>query len=391
MQRQDRPRQNRVYRMEDRIKVLHILHEIHPSGAEMMIRNAYPYWEQECDCTIMATGRERGPFAGAMEKRGYEVVHVPTPEGGKAAKLKHLFRFRKYMKSHHYDVVHIHRESLSAEYALICRRTGSRNIVRTVHSTFGHQGLQRKLKAASRAMMRRRLHVRFVAISDGVAANERKVFGNPCDEIIYNWCDNRRFRYVSAEEKQAAKEAAGLKDKMTLVTVGSCGEVKNHSLLLRAIAQMKFRDRIFYHHVGYAPQETENEQALAQEFGIGGLVSFAGIQDPMPYLRQADLYLMTSRYEGLSVAALEAVFTGMQVLLADVPGLGEFKDKGLYNVNYFSYTPEALAEALDQKVRDWEAGRLQPDETSAARAEELYDIERQVHKYTAVYRKLTEK
>lgn len=377
--------------MENRIKVLHILHELHPSGAEMMLYNAYPYWKQECDCTMMATGREPGPFAGAMEERGYRVVHVPTPGGGKAAKLTHLLRFRKYMKAHHYDVVHIHRESLSFEYALISRKTGSGNIVRTVHSTFGHQGVQRKLKSATRAMMRRRLHVTFAAISDGVAENERSVFQNPCDEIIYNWCDNRRFRYIPEEEKQNAKESAGLSEKLVLVTVGNCGDVKNHSLLLRALAQMKCRDRVFYYHIGYAPEETKKEEALAQELGISRLVSFAGSQDPMPYLKQADLYLMTSRYEGLSVAALEAVFTGMQVLLADVPGLGEFKDKGFKNVEYFLYTPDALADALDQKVKAWEAGMLHPDEASAKRAGELYDIEGQVRKYMAVYRRLAGK
>ena len=75
------------------MRVLHILHELYPSGAEMMIKNAYPYWKDETDGTIMATGNEEGPFAESLRQTGYEVVHVPTVGTGKKAKLKHFVKF----------------------------------------------------------------------------------------------------------------------------------------------------------------------------------------------------------------------------------------------------------------------------------------------------------
>lgn len=53
-----------------KIRVLHILHELHPSGAEMMLYNAYPYWEKDCECTILATGTDIGPFAEQLKKEG---------------------------------------------------------------------------------------------------------------------------------------------------------------------------------------------------------------------------------------------------------------------------------------------------------------------------------
>lgn len=48
--------------MKDKIKVLHILHELHPSGAEMMICNAYPYWAETCESSVMATRKNQGTF-----------------------------------------------------------------------------------------------------------------------------------------------------------------------------------------------------------------------------------------------------------------------------------------------------------------------------------------
>lgn len=404
--------------MAEKISVLHILHELHPSGAEMMLKNAYPYWKDTCEGTVMATGKMTGPFADALQKTGYKIAYVPTNGAGKDAKIRHLQEFWRYMKKHRYDVVHIHRESLSFEYALIAKMTGSSHIVRTVHSTFAHTGIQQKIKSATRWMMKHWLHVQFIAISDGVAANEQKVFGNSCDEVIYNWCNNQKFTFVSAEEKLAWKRAGqkemeqksvgqkemeqkiagqketeqsratGMEDKLVLITVGNCSTVKNHTVLLAALAKCRQRERICYLHVGYAKDKTEEEETLAEQLGLQKQVHFLGSTDPMPYLRQADVFLMTSIYEGLSIATLEAIFTGMPVLLAEAPGLTEFKDKGLCGVDYFISTPEELAEKLDSYVKLYDEGRLVPRIEQRQRAEELYDCGRQTERYAQVYQRL---
>lgn len=373
--------------MSEKMSVLHILHELHPSGAEMMIYNAYPYWKDVCNCSIMATGKIKGPFAGQLEQAGYETVWVPTEGNGKMSKVKHLISFWKYMRKHSYDIVHIHRESLAFEYALIAKITGSRHIVRTVHSTFAHTGIQRKIKAATRWIMRKPLRVSFVAISDGVAENEKQVFGNVCETTIYNWCNNQKFSFLSEQEKKQIKQEHQTTDKLVLVTVGNCGHVKNHELLLRAIVLMKEKDRILYRHVGYAKGETEREEQLAEKLGIQEQITFAGSTDPMPFLREADVFLMTSIYEGLSIATLEAIFTGMNVLLAEAPGLTEFQGKGLENVDYFTSTPEKLSEKLDAYVKEYDKGKIRPSRAQRLVAEQLYDCEHQVEKYVMLYEK----
>lgn len=373
--------------MSEKMSVLHILHELHPSGAEMMIYNAYPYWKDVCNCSIMATGKIKGSFAGQLEQAGYETVWVPTEGTGKMSKVKHLISFWKYMRKHSYDIIHIHRESLAFEYALIAKITGSRHIVRTVHSTFAHTGIQRKIKAATRWIMRKTLQVSFVAISDGVAENEKQVFGNVCETTIYNWCNNQKFSFLSEQEKKQIKQEHQTTDKLVLVTVGNCGYVKNHELLLRAIALMKEKDRILYRHVGYAKGETEREEQLAKELGIQEQITFAGSTDPMPFLQEADVFLMTSIYEGLSIATLEAIFTGMNVLLAEAPGLTEFQGKGLENVDYFTSIPEKLSEKLDAYVKEYDEGKIRPSRAQRLVAEQLYDCEHQVEKYVMLYEK----
>lgn len=47
----------------------------------------------------------------------------------------------------------------------------------------------------------------------------------------------------------------------------------------------------------------------------------------------------------------------MNVLLAEAPGLTEFQGKGLENVDYFTSTPEKLAEKLDAYVKEYDEGK----------------------------------
>ena len=108
----------------------------------------------------------------------------------------------------------------------------------------------------------------------------------------------------------------------------------------------------------------------------------------MPYLKEADVFLMTSLYEGLSIATLEAIFTGMHILLANAPGLTEFRDKALENVAYFDSTPESLAARLDEYAALHQSGALHPSREQCARATELYDCSRQVGKYVLLYKNI---
>ena len=81
----------------------------------------------------------------------------------------------------------------------------------------------------------------------------------------------------------------------------------------------------------------------------------------------------------------------MTVLLSDVIGLDEFKDKQLENVDYFEPTPEALADKLDAYVMQLAEGALEPAEEQSIRAEALYDIGQQVQRYMDVYRDMVKK
>lgn len=343
-----------------------------------MLLSSADAWDPALEKHILATGKEIGSFAPRLAAAGYRIHHLYR-EGYPA---RHAAA-RALMRAQGFEIVHIHRQKEAFSYALDARLCGARRIVRTVHNVFVFHGLVQLREFAARQAACA-LGVRQIAIGKSVAENERARFGVRC-RIIPNWYDETRFFYTSAAQKQAARTRLGIPRRcFCMVSVGGCSPVKNHCSILKALAGRREDDafrEVLYLHLGSGPQE-EEEKAFARRQGIGDRVRFAGCGDPVPFLQAADLYLMPSAREGVSIAALEAIATGMPVLLTDAPGLRDFKEQGFENVRYCPPGDEALAEAIDRAVRE---GPRPGSPAQAEQARRLYGRTAGVAAYQTVY------
>ena len=75
--------------------------------------------------------------------------------------------------------------------------------------------------------------------------------------------------------------------------------------------------------------------------------------DPQPFLLQAGVFVLPSRFEGMPNALLEAMAAGLAVVVTDAsPGPLEVVEEGVSGLVVPSDDPYALAEALDRLVVD---------------------------------------
>jgi glycosyltransferase involved in cell wall biosynthesis len=159
---------------------------------------------------------------------------------------------------------------------------------------------------------RRRLMTQFPR-----AAHKFKVVANP---------------YVTDAIVEAARKAQArpAQSRKTVIALGRLHRQKNFALLLRAWARAERGDaRLII--LGDGP-EAPMLKALAAELGVAETVTFAGYQaDPLPWFAQADLFALSSRYEGLPAVLIEAMafdlpivstdcFEAARELLGDTPG-----------------------------------------------------------------------
>lgn len=361
------------------LRVLHVLNTLMPSGAEVMLRNAGPHWARHgLRCGVLALGEQAGPFAAELRHAGYDVHHLCF-----APTRRFVREFQALLRAEGVDVVHLHAERASMWLALAARMAGVAQVVRTVHGNFLFDGWLRWRRTLSRAVMRA-LGTRQISISETVRATERQRFGNR-SLLIANWFDSVRILPLTPERRRAARAALGLpEERFVLVSVGNCSPVKNHVALIEALARLR-RPDWHYMHIG-CEQDGQPEQALAEHLGVADRIAFLGSQgDVRPFLDAADLYVMPSLREGMSIAALEAIGTGVPALLGDVPGLRELA-RAFPAVATSAVDATSLASALDHAMTGAARARRSAALADAASARERYGLERGIAAYAQVYR-----
>lgn len=366
--------------MKPPIRVLHVLNELRPSGAEIMLRIAAPLFrENGINCELLATGASVGPYAPLLEEAGYPIHHIPFSKSP-----AFFMRVARFAKQSGFDVIHFHAEKAFIAYVLAARLTGLDRLVRTVHNNFNFTGLLRRRRGFERRLAER-LGVRYIAIAPGVEQTERSLYGTT-PHLIPNWFDSDRFHPVTQEERATARNTLGIDtDQRVIVSIGNCSPVKNHGALIEALALCTDLPW-HYLHVGLE-EEGEPERVLADRLGIGERIRFVGaVGDVQPLLQSADLYVMPSTFEGLGIATLEALATGLPALLTEVPGLVDFRQY-LNDVHYCQPNPESLAAALRPLLQyglDLAAGA---SERSVA-IHQAFGAQRGVLAYSNVYIKL---
>jgi glycosyltransferase involved in cell wall biosynthesis len=364
-----------------RLRVVHVMNELRPSGAETMLVSASEHWAAlGITCDVVATGTQIGSFADDLRRAGYGVHHIPV---GKSP--ADFLRFRRFLRTSDYDVMHQHPEGRGYWLSLAARSLRL-PVVRTVHSHFAFTGNLRLRRSLQRRHLRA-LGVRFVAIAPGVQENERDRFGISC-ELIWNWLDLRRFtRITESERRQARVERNIAPQTRVLVSVGNCSTVKNHGVIISALALLADRWDLRYLHVGVEDAlATEREAARRQ--GVLSRVDFLGwTQNVRGVMAAADLFVMPSAFEGLGVAAMEALATGTPTVLADSPGLRDLRS-AFPTIDYFEPNAMSLASKLTEILARPDGLTQRQRNEQADTCQRLFDPRRGAAEYARVFREL---
>jgi glycosyltransferase involved in cell wall biosynthesis len=131
-----------------------------------------------------------------------------------------------------------------------------------------------------------------------------------------------------------------------VLAVGRLVDQKNHELAIRAITKVPDATLAI---VGDGPLRGQLERLAAE---LGAPVIFAGVRrDARALMGAADVVVMSSRWEGLPLSALEALASGTPLVATNVRGLRELVTDG-ENALLVPEDPDALAAALRRVLDD---------------------------------------
>jgi glycosyltransferase involved in cell wall biosynthesis len=205
--------------------------------------------------------------------------------------------------------------------------------------------------------------------------------------LVRNGIDLGRFT-PSGADAAAARAAVGLDPARPVIgAVGRLEARKGHDDLLRAVARLGGRPGAPPPQVALVGDGPEREtlRALAGELGIAGAVRFAGtVPDVRPWLAAMDVFVLPSREEGSSNAALEAMASGRAVIATGVGGTAELIEDGRTGLLVPPRDAEALATAL-ATVLDAPVYAAALGAAARAVVEERYGVARMVREIEALW------
>jgi glycosyltransferase involved in cell wall biosynthesis len=138
-----------------------------------------------------------------------------------------------------------------------------------------------------------------------------------------------------------------------LVACGRLTEQKGYPDLLRAIALVRREQPVRLWVLGDGPDRAELER-LRSSLGLDGVVEFLGFRpNPYAYMAAADLFVLSSHWEGFGNVIVEAMASGAPVVSTDCPyGPGEISQHGTSGLLTPVANPAALAAALLRVLAD---------------------------------------
>jgi glycosyltransferase involved in cell wall biosynthesis len=174
-------------------------------------------------------------------------------------------------------------------------------------------------------------------------------------QVIHNGIDPARFaRDTMAAQRVAVRAELGLDPHQpVLLQVARFHPIKDHDTSICALARV----------LSHAPQTVlllagdgptrANAEALAAQLGVADQVRFLGVRTDVPSLTAAaDLFVLSSLCEGISVTLLEAMAAGLPIVATDAGGNGELVEHGHNGWLARTGSAASLADHLLSLLRD---------------------------------------
>jgi glycosyltransferase involved in cell wall biosynthesis len=203
--------------------------------------------------------------------------------------------------------------------------------------------------------------------------------------VIYNGVDVEYFAKPEAQANEL-KQSLGIDDQATVIgCVAHLRPEKSHKDLLAAMKGLAAGSAspAVLLLIGDGPEEPRLRNHVAEN-ELAERVHFCGrAADVRPYLGLMDIFVLPSSSEVFPNAVLEAMSMGVPVVCTAVGGSVEIVIDGQTGLTYPRHHVDELVRALQELIAD-SARRRQFGENGAARARDVFSIERMDEQYAEI-------
>ena len=363
------------------MKALLLCQNLNVGGAEeVLLGESTHLGSQGIEAGVVALTR-RGPVADEIAGAGLPVHHVPGSPGPRDPAS--FLRLVRLLRRERPDVVHTYLIVAGLYGRLAAFAAGVPVVLAAEQNVY--QRKPRRHALMERALAARTF--RIVACCRAVGEFYRCQTGVPAAkiEVIYNAV--RFGRLPSDEDRASARDRLGLPQDAPIVgTLGRLTEQKDQRMLLRVLSDLTDRwPRLVLFLAGQGPLRAALE-AEAERLGLAERVRFLGVRRDRDTLFAAmDVFALPSRWEGLSLALVEAMGAARAVVATRVGGNPEVLTHGETGLLVPPDDQPAFADALDGLLADADRRRAL-GARAADEARRRFGIDEHVEQLARLYR-----
>ncbi len=189
-------------------------------------------------------------------------------------------------------------------------------------------------------------------------------------QTIYNPIDKEKILEQAKEKINFNK-----RNKINIITIGRLAKVKGYDILLQSHNKL-IKSGLDYNLIflGEGP-ERKNMEKYIKENNLENNTQLLGFKEnPYSYLKEADIFVSSSRYEGFSLVVAEALCLNKPVIVTKCTGPKEILENGKYGLLAEIENIDNLAEKMKLMILDEEI-RKKYSKLSEERSK-IFDIER---------------
>jgi glycosyltransferase involved in cell wall biosynthesis len=326
-----------------KVRVLHILPSVRGYGAERIIVELLKHLSSpEIDAALLTIYE---PPAEVVDALPFPVVFA----GRKTRKDKtFLWKLVREIRRYKPDVVHTHTHVGRYWGRAAALLAGATKVVHTEHNPcdFRRTALER---AADWMLHRATSRIVTFFREQGTALAEFEHLPDEKLVLIPNGLSESN----ANDDRQAARKTMGITPgQFAIMLVGRMEYQKNHILALRSFAELpeEIRNKALLIFAGSGEEEIVL-RGLTHSLGIAERVRFLGYRNDVPsLLAGADLVLMTSWFEGMPLALLEAMVAGVPIVSTPWLGARNMLSDGRFGFIVPSFEPPQVAAQIERAL-----------------------------------------
>lgn len=229
---------------------------------------------------------------------------------------------RDILASKTYAFIHCHTPigGFIGRIAGITLRTSGTKVLYTAHGFHFYKGAPLKnwlLYYPVEKICARFTDVLITINKEDYALASRKLKAKRVEYIPGVGIDLSKFDQITINKSVKRKEFGIPIGAKILLSVGELNENKNHETVIRAISEI---ENIYYFIAGKGELQV-HLQSVIDELGVSNRVKLLGFRNDVDELCQvADIFVMPSLREGLSVALMEAMASGLPCVVSRIRG-----------------------------------------------------------------------